>query len=508
MPNNIIMLDEELKRRALEKQHEASENFEDNPELTDEEKQVLAEMDQEAHTVVTENSVSTPITEYMSLLDNQIAKAGGSFKQVNTGDIVKSQEDVKTEARERALKTFRDLSVSGDGLSDEAIIEINDGALDAVAKYIGVERLASNHISQKLGRHPLGGLINILPNNFVTLYVTEAEIKANNTRARDRLISALVYLTTVGPEFDYLNEYIENGHRLNLLSERLIQCSVDLVAALKSEETLSAIADRAAEIDPPKDLPWEKYISGDARMVHNKFARNAAIYEMYVKAYTKLKDEYSDMESLVLIQNQIDESQAKVDVYSSICRLDLFREMVNFTITWLTSNKKTTYADLEREAISALDRIRRSKQDVPFPTYRAQLAKNVKEQYHNYMKEFPSMLANYNSAIFTIQDEVRKDGGTEDMLPRFITIEGVMEETVHHYFALLLLIVYGRIMKRLTKSDATKYDAITLDEYFVLYCSIGSDTYLMDDVWTIMEPLVAHAIKAWPRTSVKKAGRK
>ena len=89
MPNNIIMLDEELRRRALEKRQEASENFEDT-ELTADEKRVLAEMDQEAHTIVTENAVSTPITEYAAPLDKKISMVGAEgarFKQVNVGDI-------------------------------------------------------------------------------------------------------------------------------------------------------------------------------------------------------------------------------------------------------------------------------------------------------------------------------------------------------------------------------------------------------------------------------------
>ena len=117
------------------------------------------------------------------------------------------------------------------------------------------------------------------------------------------------------------------------------------------------------------------------------------------------------------------------------------------------------------------------------------------------------MLSAYNSALFKLQDAVKQDNGSEEDFPEFISISGIMEATVHHYFALLLLIVYGRIMKRLSANDRTKYDAMMLDEYFVLYCSIGTDTYLMEDVWSIMKPFVEYAIKAWPRPS-KKGGKK
>lgn len=504
MPNNIIMLDEELKRRALDKQQEAQETFEDT-ELTEEEKRVLAEMDREAHTVVTENSVSTPITEYAAPLDVQIAATGADkpFKQVNTGDIVQSIEDQKREARERAIKTFRDLAVSEDELSDDTIVEINNEALESLRTELKVGNLTAELVSSRLGRMNLKAIVGMLPARFVSVYTTESEVKVNNVKAKERIIAALVYLTTIGPEMDYLNEYIENGHRLNLVTERLLQCSVDLVAALQSPEKLSEIADRATEIDPPKDLPWEKYISGGSHQVHNMFARNAAIHEQYVKAYTTLRGEYNDPESIELIDEQIREAQAKVDVYSSICRLDLFKDMVKHTWDWLASSPRTGYKDLEREAMSAIRRIRRCKQDVPFPTYKQTMAKNEGAIYANYMGEFPSMLSTYNSALFQVQDAIRKDGGSEDDLPEFIGIDGIMEATVHHYFSLLLLIVYGRIIKKLTANDRTKYDAILLDEYFVLYCSIGTDTYLMDDVWTIMKPFVKYAIRNWPRPAAR-----
>ena len=536
MPNNIIMLEEELRRREQERQDEAKETF-DDPELTQEEKDVLAEMSaQETHTVVTENSVSTPITEYAAPLDNSIKvmdEIKKPFKLVNTGDIVKTKDDLKREERERALKTFKDLAVSGDDLDDDAIVAINDHAIEVLKDYFQTGNLTADIVSKGLGKLSFAKIIEILPQDFVALYTTEAEVKANNLRARERLISSLVYLTTVGPEMDLLNEYIENGHRLTLVSQRILQCSVDLLGVLKSEEKMSEIADRAAEIDPPKNMPWEKFITGDPRRVHNAFAQNAAIFELYVKAYTELLDEYpvtEDVDALVkgmdpkeageamelndenmkartLIEEQICESQTKADIYSSICRLDLFTQVVHQTEEWLKGNAKMNYQTLDKEGLAALERIRRSKQDVPFPTYDATLAKYPKELYRKYMKEFQAMLGNYNSALFKLQDVGKSnDVDTADM-PEFIQIDGLMEESVHHYFALLLLIVYGRIMKRLTSNNATKYDAIVLDEYFVLYCSIGTDSYLMDDVWAVMKPFVQYAIEHWPRPQPKKHGK-
>lgn len=498
MPNNIAALNAELALRDQEKRDEAAETFSEEA-LTPQEKEALAELgEQKAHTVVTEASVSTPITEYAAPLDTAIGIIGtgkAPLKLVNTGDVVQSKDDLKRESRERALRTFKDLAVTGDEISDDEIVRINDSALEALKNRFKTGNLTADLVSKNLNKLPLARIVEMLPAAFVRLYTTDAELRSNNAKARERLIASLVYLTTVGPEMDYLNDYIENGHRLTLVSQRLLQCSVDLVAALKSEEKISEIADRAAELDPPRDMPWEKYITGDARRVHNAFAQTAAIYEQYVKAYSEIRNEYDDMESLTLIDEQIAESQMKVDVYSSICRLEFFKEMVTLTETWLKGNPKLTYQRLLDLGLDAIDRIRRSKQDVPFPTYDPKLAKYPKEMLTRYMKEFPAMLGNYNSALIKLQAAATPEELAD--MPKFIQLDGILEATVHDYFAILLLIVYGRIMKNLTKNTATKRDAILLDEYFVLFCSIGTDSYLMDDVWTIMKPLVAYAINNW-----------
>lgn len=510
MPNNIQILEAELKKQEAEKAEEARENFEAE-ELTEEEKEQLAKMAKvEAKTVITENNYSTPIQEYAAPLESSIemASEGQPFKQINVGDVIPTEQDKLKEALNRANKVFRDFAIAADSdeLDDNQIMEINDKALAAVSEYLKVPRLTADLVSRKLGGLSMYKLAEFLPKDFLSLYTTESELKTNSNTARGRVVAVLNYLTTVGPEVDHLNEFIDNGHRLMTVSERLMQCSVDLVQALKSPERMSAIADRAAEIDPPTDMPWEKYITGDARKVHNTFAQNAAVYEEYVKAYTTLLDEYPDTpentDARKIIQEQIDESQAKADTYAKICELTLFREIVAATEVWLKGNTKMDYNGLEREAMSALDRIRKSKQDVPFPVYDPALSKRPKELYQKYMAEFPKMLVNYNSALMKLKVACTNPEELEDM-PEYIQIEGIMEDTIHHYFALMLLIVYGRIMKRLSKNDVNKYDAITLDQYFILYCILGTDTYLMDDIWGIMKPFIEYAIKNWPKPAKK-----
>ena len=64
--------------------------------------------------------------------------------------------------------------------------------------------------------------------------------------------------------------------------------------------------------------------------------------------------------------------------------------------------------------------------------------------------------------------------------------------------SLYLLILYGRIIKKLCGRNSTKYDAIENDAYFTMYCKLGSDIYLMTDYWNMMKEYIEFAIKTWP----------
>jgi len=268
-----------------------------------------------------------------------------------------------------------------------------------------------------------------------------------------------------------------------------------------SPEEVERLLSLIQEFEPADDSVWSKYVAGDPKRLHSEFSQKSIIYDEYVAAYTKLLDEYDDPESRALVQEQIDESRYKAETYRNVCNLELFSQVWSAMDIWLRGGKKNSLKRIGELAFESLDRIRRSKQDLPFPTYNPALAKRPKEQYEHYLTEFSAMLRGYNSQILKVMQNADDEQHRElvDTGVEFITIDGQMEDTVYRHFAMLLLIAFGRITKKLTSNTSTKYDAIMLDAYFRVYCKMGTDIYIMQDIWNIAKELVQYSIEHWNR---------
>lgn len=513
MPNNITPLEDELKARAEENAALAAENF-SQEDLTDEEREKVAAMEAEAHTVVVSTDpegrrTETSIEDYADGVDGKVIQLPGTdavVKAVNTGDIVQTVEGMKAEARAKAIKIFRDLSVTDGELSDDAIIAINDEALAAVQKRLGVEKMDADVIVKKLGRMSVAEMVAFLPERFVHTYATDNEIRVNNYKAKERLISTIAYLTTTGPEMDYLNDYIDHEHRMMEVSRKIMDLNVKLSDAIAKEEKFSEIIAKAAAIEPDDTSVWAKYIKQPNR-VHNEFAQRAVVCQEYKEAYEKLLEEYPAIEgdskeaklnadSRAEIQTQIDECAAKYQAYIDVVEFKLLHELWGVMTARFMADRKNSYKNLVREAVSAVDRIRRAKQNVPFPVYDKRYASKPELLYQLYIAAYPKMLENYNK---TIRDIHAKDEAADLKAVPPIEIEGIETSLVHEYFSMLLLILFGRVMKHLGNKGLTKYDAIMLDCYFTCYCRLGTDIYMMSDIWTMCKDFVEHCCKTYPK---------
>ena len=501
-----------------------AENFdkEKNMTLTDEERAAIDKMVEEQKNsdikAVAINEldtngavISTPISEYAKSLDDRVAELKKDtdttqiMKAVNTGDITKTVEQLKEEGKAKALATFRSMAVDGvEDIADDDYLAINDAGLAAMQKFFGVERIESEAVAKKLYKLPLKQIVSIFPEQFVNIYLTKGEIEKNDNEARERFITTLAYLTATGPELDYLNEYIENENKLMVVSNRLIQCQSDFLELIKDEAKMSEIVARATDISPADNTFWSKYIKGGSNRVHNLFAQRAVIQDEYRKAYEALMEEYPKVaeddpeyeireKSRDLIQNEIDEAKNKYAAYSSVTNLELMHRLWDILVDRFKTNKKVDYKYIQKEAVEALDRIRRSKQNVPFPVYDKKYEKRTDELYKLYITEFPKMLQKYNDTLIGIRNH-EPDQPTE-IVP--VKIDGIDEKLVLEVFSNLLLILYGRIMKNLTSNTSDKYDAIMLDAYFQIYCQICGDIYLMNDIWLMMRDFVEYTITTW-----------
>ena len=467
-------------------------------------------------------STSQPIQEYAKTLDEKVAVIGEAgtdksavIKTLNSGDIGGMTDRMKQEAKAYSMQAYRALSVQHTDLTDEQIDEINEKTFEALKSYFKVNKLYSDVLIPKLKKMPFSQLSRIIPEEFMSIYVTEAEVQKNNYQARERLLTALGYVMLTGPEMDYLNSYIEDENKLALVSQRILRCQVDFAEMLKDEQKISEIVAKTFDIAPNDTSFWSKYIKLPNRLL-NEYAQRAVLQEMYQEAYTKLLDEYPVMldceyevateeqrattdfnkKARAIIQEEIDEAAAKASVYRSITNLDLMKELFPILDTRYRKDVRLSQKFLVKECQAAIERARRCKQNVPYPGFKAGM--NREDQiYRSYIAAYSGMIANYNTTILSVykKEMDAQEGKTPETDIEAIWLDGYNPTLVAQVFSVVLAIMMGRIMKRCAENTATKYDAIVLDSYFQMFSKLGMDIYVMNDVWLILKPLVLYILQ-------------
>lgn len=513
--NNIEMLKQDIKERQDLAAKEAAENFSpEDMELTEHEREILEQAQKEQQTVVVETAANgtqtmTPVEEYAAPLDAKIQTLPDHTKLINVGDIEATARQIQEDVKSRVAQAYRDMAVVDEDMSDEDIMEINAKAIATLQKELGVERITSEELPRLLRKYSLKALCDILPEKFVHLYVTPSEISAVNMRARERLIDALSYFVAAGPEMDYLNEYIDHENRLMMVSERIIRYQTDYVATLRSPEKLSDIVAKAKDIEPEDNSIWARYIKNDPKRAHSDFAQRIVVYQEYEKAYAEMRKDYlDDPKALELVDEQIEECQLKQKVYRDVFDLALFRSQWDAMFERYKANRKTSGNSIFKDAQASFETIRRSKQNLPFPVFDEKYLKRPRELFRHYVEDYPVVIKDYNESLRRIRALAETDNDDGESAKRLeeidssnirpLTIDGVDEDTLAQYYTVLLVIGFARLVKKLTDRRATKYDAIMLDAYFRIYCRLGVDIYLMEDVWQITKPMVEYAIKNWP----------
>lgn len=536
--NNINLLKADLAKKAQE-EAEASKDFfsDDKAELTDKEKEILAQVKSGNTVVVQEeddegNSKEVPLDEYMQSLDSRkmdIMNATGVtkvMKAINNGDIKEDVAAIKERAKQQALAAFHSMSVSKDqAMTDEDYLAVNDRTLQALMEYYHVSRVSSDVVMKDLSKKSLRQICEIIPKEFVDLYVDPAELAVNNVRAKERLLATISYLCVTGPELDYLNDYIDDENKAMQVAQRLLQCEVDFTEALKDERNWADILKEAQAISPIDTSFWTKYIREPNR-VHNEFAQKAVLHSKYIDGYTKILDEYPvislaeyadkpdelanaakeaarNERARQQINAQIEESQKKSEIYKSIVDLKLMKELWDILWRRLQINKKTTYKSLTIEAVNAIERVRRAKINLNFPGYQG-TEKKAEQIFEHYMTEYPKMILQYNATIRSIRE--KEPDSVTDI--ETISVDGYEPLAVAQMFSMLLCILMGRVEKKLDTHDSTKYDAIELDSYFTLFCRLGLDIYLMNDVWLMMKDFVAYSLSNYVPVPTKSKGGK
>lgn len=537
--NNLIDLQKELKKREKESEELAKESFGgENVELTQQERDRLAELENTRRLVVSETTQTgmkkdTGLAEYAKSLDDRMAAITESapmretLKLINSGDITKSTEEMKAQTRENAIKAFRELSVTEEDISDDDYMEINNRTFAALQQYFNMERMDADIIVKKLSKLSLRQICDILPAEFTKTYVTEHEIAINHVKAKERMLASLSYLAVTGPEMDYLNEYIEDENRLAMVSQRLLQCQVDFADMIKDERTMSEIIRDTVDLCPVDTSFWAKYIKMPNR-VHNEFAQRVVLQTRYKEAYEQILEEYPAISleeyadqpeelsekareaavvdrARAMIQAEIDEASNKIDVYTNVTEMELLKEKWPMIVGRFGPNskqKKMSMDYLIKEAVAAIERIRRCKQDLPFPGYDG--SKRPEAIFMAFVRDYTHMIERYNAAA----TEISEKEPDQDVHSFMIRIDGIPDEATATVLAISVALLMGRIVKALTKNTSTKYDAIMLDSYFQLFCRMGLDIYIMQDVWSLVKDFVEYTVRTYYNPATDAAKKK
>ena len=498
---NLSKLMQDIASNTAAEQEANENNFGEPVVLTDEETErinklkettqsaiMVSESSPDRESVVTPIAESIKSLEQMKVLDETDEDTRNYLKMINSGDIVPDISQLKKDARDQAIKAFRQMAPEkSQEITDENYLKINDEAINVLMKHFNLEQFQSDIIVRKMSKMTLSQIIAILPESFVDLYISESEKKSNNISAKQTLLATIAYLGVTGPEMDYLNQYIERENQLMMVSKRLLQCQVDFAKFLKDPKSIQEILDETLKIAPADESVWSKYIKMPNR-VHNEFAQRVVIERKYKDAYTQILDEYPvdpenpevNAKARAMIQAEINECYNKIEAYQKVLDMEdmyeLWGNLMDRIKTYKKMNMRAILVDLER----AVERIRRGKQDVPFPGYNGE--KNTDQILKNFMSTYPVILKRYNEMI----DTVREKDATATNIPK-ISIEGYNDTEVYTVFSIMIVILMGRIMKRFSSNTRTKYDAIMLDCYFQLFCKMGTDIYIMTDIWNMMK---------------------
>ena len=73
-------------------------------------------------------------------------------------------------------------------------------------------------------------------------------------------------------------------------------------------------------------------------------------------------------------------------------------------------------------------------------------------------------------------------------------------------FGIMVLLIMGRIMKHYMTPTMTKYDAISLDSYFRIFCQMGTDIYILTYFWNLTKDYVEYVYRNYYVPEYNKVG--
>lgn len=470
MENNIVLFDEALKAKKLEDEKLLEEGLEEAP-ITEEDEAEIAAMKKEAEDtayIVRDGDKEVPLDEFLKPVDEAIPTLKDGTKLVSMTQPERSEfvSSIRTRSAEQ-LRNAAPVDISEDDFRD-----LMQKTLAAVKQGLKVTELHRDSVADKLAVLPLEEILEMVPRQLIDVYVPAAVMKDSKRKAKEILISTIEYMVAIGPDSDDFAEYLENQNKLYMVLQAVANKSLEMKDVLSSKETIAEIAKKVVQNADPRTISYMKYVkSPDA--INTFFGNKAEISRKFEEAYKELIPNYSDPVEIEALQHEIDEAAETTKMYESILELETFKSSFNSFVQEFNTDKRSSATSLEKMARKYVERMKRANFSAPFPGFTGG-ERNVGELYVKCLKHFDEQIDLYNKYV-------AKSNETENPKLQLIGDKKVFCNT--------LLIVMGRIQKKLLKNSASYRDKNELVAYFELFCRLCTDIFTTAKVVELLNPV-------------------
>ena len=489
---NHIQLFEQDQEEKFRRKMEINERYRQrNNTLTDEEKARLEELKEKFYsnnkvvsivtTSATGETVEVDALEYFKSVDDNMEKMNDGLKLVNASDenILASATTAVTSVQNILIDQIRAYCLDSE-ITDERIAEIISKVSSICKKELGRSDITSDLVSAYFEKKTFKYMQDVFPADVISAFVPEEDIFDDPRACKTKLTEIFSTMIIAKDEITSINEYIDHNEKVVQILMRLEQCGHDLAEELKSPEKFAEAVARTREDTGEPRLneiadKYKDYFKVRVNGSYDYFTIRFVMMKEMAKAYEKVIEEYTDPEDIEVIQNEIEESEQKALIYLDVANLDTFREVYEAYESAAKSDKRTNRKGLETQGRSYIEKIKKSKVNVAFPGYRPEM-ENASEIYLAYVKRMDDVIKAHNAAV-----DKAKENGLND-LDRI--------ECNTTTFAGVLLIVMGRLLKKLTKNTAHKLEMLEVNSYFQRFAQFGLDLFSLDEVYKIIRPMI------------------
>ena len=471
MENNIQKFDEILEEQNDREISELREGLQEAPITEEDEKEIEKMIEEEGSSayVVRNGEKEIPLDDYMKPVDDAILTMKDGTKLVSmtqpeqtteyiSGVIAKTSETV----RNNAIKP----------ISEKEFIDLSHETLAAIKRHLKVDKLRRDSTMRELSKLHPAELFEIVPRKLIDTFVDPFTMRGNKSNSKEILLNIIDFMINSGPESDDFVQYLENQNKLYAVLQALAEENFKVKEFLSSKETVAQMAKNALEKADPRTAIYAKYVSSpDA--INLLFTHRAAVNREFAKAYGELRSNYSEPIELEAIDHEIEEANDKADMYDSTLKLEVFTEVRDRFFEEFGRDKRRSAQSLEKMSKKYLDRLIRANLDAPFPGYTG-AEHNTGEIYVNYIKHFKHHAALYNKFV------ENANAKEQEQLPLIMDIK---------IFSDTLLIVMGRLQKKLLKEPVTYRNKSAVVVYFEMMCRLCTDIFTTAKVVSLLEPV-------------------